>query len=65
MDYIFEKGKFTEAELEKAIISLFKEQDYTHIVGKNIHRQYDDILLLDDLRAFLTDRYAKDDLSGV
>ncbi len=62
MDYIFEKGKFTEDQLEQAIIQLFVEQGYVHILGENIHRQYEDILLLDDLRSFLISRYAKDGL---
>ena len=29
MTYIFEKGKFTEDQLERAIIELFAEQGYT------------------------------------
>ncbi|MEW8985086.1 MAG: HsdR family type I site-specific deoxyribonuclease [Bacillus anthracis] len=63
MDYIFEKGKFTEEELEKAIISLFEQQDYTYINGENIHRKYEDILLLDDLRGFITERYESENLT--
>ena len=63
MDYIFEKGNFTEAQLEAAIIELFEQQGYTHVHGENIHRTYEDILLLDDLRAFLLDRYATENLS--
>ena len=65
MDYIFEKGKFTEDQLEQAIIELFVEQGYEYVLGESIHRQYDDILLLDDLRSFLTARYAKDGISDV
>ena len=65
MDYRFEKGKFTEAELEQAIIELFTVQGYTYVHGGNIHRQYEDILLLDDLRSFLTARYAAENLSDV
>lgn len=65
MDYHFEKGKFTEAELEQAIIELFTAQGYTYVHGENIHRQYEDILLLDDLRSFLTARYAAESLSDV
>lgn len=59
----FEKGKFTEEQLEQAIIELFKEQKYCYIKGDNIKRRYDDILLLDDLHSFLVDRYADDNLS--
>lgn len=65
MDYHFEKGKFTEAELEQAIIELFTAQGYTYVHGENIHRQYEDILLLDDLRSFLTARCAAENLSDV
>lgn len=65
MDYHFEKGKFTEAELEQAIIELFTVQGYTYVHGANIHRQYGDILLLDDLRSFLTARYTTESLSDV
>lgn len=65
MDYHFEKGKFTEAELEQAIIELFTAQGYTYVHGENIHRQYEDILLLDDLRSFLTARYSAEGLSDV
>ena len=63
MDYEFVKGQFTEAQLEAAIIELFEQQGYTHVHGENIHRQYEDILLLDDLRAFINDRYAHENLS--
>lgn len=63
VDYIFEKGKFTEEELEKAIIALFEQQDYTYINGENIHRKYEDILLLDDLRGFITERYESENLT--
>ena len=57
MDYHFEKGKFTEAELENAIIALFKQQGlYTHVHGESIHREYDDILLTDDLCSFLANK---------
>ena len=63
LDYVFEKGKFTEAELEKAIIELCTLQGYTYVCGENMHRKYEDILLLDDLRSYLTSRYSKDGLS--
>ena len=63
MDYIFEKGKFTEAELESAIITLFEAQGYTYVHGDSIHRQFEEILLEDDLRSFLTSRYAAEALT--
>lgn len=63
MDYFFEKGKFTEDQLEQAIIELFQLQGYTYVHGESIHRQYEDILLDDDLRTYLLGRYT--DLSEV
>ena len=58
MDYHFIKGQFNEAELENAIIELFKNQEYDYIHRDSIHRKYEDILLKDDLRAYLSERYA-------
>lgn len=63
MDYMFDKGSFTEAELESAIIELFEQQGYTYIHGESIHRKYEDILLLEDLRAFIQNRYGAENLS--
>jgi len=57
MDYKFEKGHFTEAELENAIIKLFEAQGYTYVHGDSIHRQFEDILLEDDLRTFLSSQF--------
>lgn len=57
MDYHFIRGKFTEAELEKSIIELCEQQGYTYVCGEDMHRKYEDILLLNDLRSYLTSRY--------
>lgn len=50
--------KFTEAQLEEAIIELFQEQGYDYINGDKLHRKYDDILLEEDMREFLSHRYS-------
>lgn len=63
MDYEFVRGQFTEAQLEAAIIEIFQQQGYIYVHGENIHRQYEDILLEDDLRSFLQQRYAHEGLS--
>lgn len=63
MDYEFVRGQFTEAQLEAAIIELFQQQGYIYVHGEKIHRQYEDILLEDDLRSFLRERYAHEGLS--
>ncbi len=57
MDYMFGKGMFTEAELESAFIELFKQQGFEYVSGENIHRQFKDILLYDDLAAYLKNKY--------
>ena len=65
MDYIFEKGKFTEDELEHAIIELFQMQGYEYTYGEDIHRRFEDIFLEDDLRTFLNRKYSDKNLSDV
>ncbi len=58
MDYTFEKGKFTEDELEKAIIELFKQQGYTYVHGDEVDREYlKDVLIEKDIRSYLASRY--------
>lgn len=58
MDYFFEKGKFTETELENAFIELFKNQGYQYKSGEKIHRKYTDILIYDDLKEYLKRKYS-------
>ena len=57
MDYFFEKGKFTEAELENAFIELFEKEGYDYLSGEQIHRRLDDILMVEDLAAYLRKKY--------
>lgn len=63
MDLEFIKGQFNEEQLENAIIGLFVQQGYTHVFGDFIHRRLEDILLEDDLRAYLEKRYRDDNLT--
>ncbi len=63
MDLEFIKGLFNEEQLENAIIELFVQQGYTHVFGDSIHRRLEDILLEDDLRAYLEKRYRDDNLT--
>ncbi len=52
-------NKFVEEDLEKAIIDLLlKDKNYSFIDGEKIHRQYDEILLKDDLKDFLVKQYS-------
>ncbi|MFV0163650.1 HsdR family type I site-specific deoxyribonuclease [Empedobacter falsenii] len=50
--------KYTEAQLEQAFISLLETKGYKYINGKELTRTTNqDVLLKDDLRAFLLARY--------
>ena len=55
--------KFTEAQLEKAIIGLLGEQGYPHVLGETIQRGPEEVLIKDDLRANLQERYAGDGIT--
>lgn len=50
-------SKFDEDQLEQAIVNLFIKNGYKHQLGKNIHRKYDEVILVDDLRSFLIEKY--------
>lgn len=56
--------KFTEESLEQAVIELFKIENYNHISGIHIHKEISDVLLHDDIKAFLLDRYSEDDITN-
>ncbi|PEK15726.1 type I restriction endonuclease subunit R [Bacillus toyonensis] len=50
-------SKFDEDQLEQAIVNLFIQNGYKHELGENIHRKYDEIILVDDLKSFLIEKY--------
>ena len=54
VDYNLVGGQFTEAEHEAAVIGLFQEQDYAYVPGGTIHRGFEETLLKDNLRAYLS-----------
>ncbi len=59
-------SKFTEAKLEDAIIRLLGEQGFPHIIGTEIDRgprANEEVLVKDDLRAFLESQYADEDIT--
>ncbi len=56
--------KFTEAQLEQAFISLLQEQDVPHVTGNALNRKKEEVLLLDDLRAFLRKQYANNNITA-
>ncbi len=49
---------FTEADLEQAIIDKFINQDYDYVCGDNLHRELTDVIIEEDLAAFLQAKYA-------
>ena len=55
--------KFTEAQLESAIIELLEAEGYPHVLGEAIERQPQEVLIKADLRAFLAKQYADDDIT--
>ncbi|MEB4590840.1 type I restriction endonuclease subunit R [Candidatus Thiothrix sp. Deng01] len=55
--------KFTEEKLEQAIITLLGEQGYPHVRGDTLTRNPQDVLLQDDLRTYLQNRYAHDGIT--
>lgn len=62
-EFSFAPGRFTEAELESAIIELFGEYGYEYVNGEQLHRHFDEVLLRDDLEAFLLARYQSEQFS--
>ena len=56
-------SKFTEEKLEQAIISLLEEQGYPHATDDSIDRQPNEVLIKSDLRTFLAQRYAVDNIT--
>lgn len=57
-------NKFTEAQLEQAIIDLLGEQGYPHVHGGTLAREPQEVLIKDDLRAFLSSQYQADGITA-
>ena len=55
--------KFTEAQLEQAIIELLGEEGYPHVLGGAIQRNAGEVLIKDDLRTYLSERYSDDGIT--
>ena len=54
---------FNEHMLEMAIMELFEQQGYSYVNGETIHKEQTEVLLRDDLRMFLLDRYAHEGIT--
>ena len=56
-------ANFNEHALEMSIMELFRDEGYTYISGNQIHRERTEVLLTDDLKQYLYNRYAKDGIT--
>ncbi|MCL4271019.1 MAG: type I restriction endonuclease subunit R [Anaerolineales bacterium] len=54
---------FNEETLENAVIELFTAEGYPHVRGENIHKAMEDVLLRDDLKQYLFNRYSAEDIT--
>lgn len=54
---------FTEEKLEQAVIELFEAEGYKHLTGDQIHKELPDVLLRDDLKQYLLNRYSDEDIT--
>lgn len=50
--------KFTEAQLEETFTELLEQEGYPHALGESLNRSQEDVLIEDDLKAFLSRKYA-------
>lgn len=56
-------ANFNEHALEMSIMELFKDEGYTYLNGERIHRERSEVLLVEDLKQYLYNRYAKDSIT--
>jgi len=56
-------ANFNEHALEMSIMELFTEEGYTYLSGDKIHRERTEVLLKDDLKQYLYNRYAQDGIT--
>ena len=55
--------KFDEHALEMSIMELFVDEQYEHLVGTHIHKEKSELLLIEDLKNFLYNRYSSEDIT--
>lgn len=56
-------SQFTEAKLEQAIIQLLEQQGYPYTAGETLVREPSEVLIREDLEAFLSASYANEGLT--
>jgi type I restriction enzyme R subunit len=62
---MLETMKFTEAKLEQAFIELLEIEGFPHCLGHTIARADDEVLIEEDLKNYLLNRYAKEQLTEI
>ena len=55
--------KFTEAQLEQAFIQLLEVENIPHVLGGDISRSEDEVLIKQDLKGFLLKQYRDEKLT--
>ena len=56
---------FNEHALEMAIMELFEKEGYIYTNGEEIHKEISDVLLRNDLRLYLQNRYACEGITSI
>ena len=54
---------FNEHALELSIMELFQQKGYTYTSGEEIHKEVSDVLLRDDMRLYLRNRYRAESIT--
>lgn len=54
---------FNEHALEMSIMELFEDEGYEHLISSDIHREKTEVLLVDDIKNYLYDKYADDGIT--
>lgn len=54
---------FNEHALELSIMELFQQEGYTYTSGEEIHKEVSDVLLRDDMRLYLRNRYKAESIT--
>ncbi len=63
--FITHNSKFSEAKLEQAFIELLGNEGFPHYLGNTISRADDEVLIEDDLKNYLLNRYKKEQLTEI
>ncbi|MDA9774556.1 HsdR family type I site-specific deoxyribonuclease, partial [Saprospiraceae bacterium] len=59
------KLKFTEEKLEQAFIELLDQEGYPHTLGTSLSRNEETVLIEDDLRAYINNRYQPEGITNI